>query len=173
MRKIKFLIIPGIVVIALVIIIFYYSCPRNIDKYYYGYCVDLDSGEIIDNWNININGKYKKCSSFDFGKIRGEFIGKLVINDLSYELHGQTVLNDENGYFTDEQGNKLLGLSASDDSKEKYALDIYSAFNDKEVCIRNVKDNYNKVIIASNHNDLKKDDIMNILKAQNLLKNKL
>lgn len=170
MRKMKLLIVPGIVVVALVSIVYYYIWPRNTDKYYYGYCVDLNSGEVIDNCNININGKYKKCSSFDFGKIRGEFTGKLTINDLSYELHGQTVLNDENEYFTDKQGNKRLGLIASDNSKEKYILDIYRAFNDKEVFIRNLNDNYNKVIIASNHNDLKKDDIMNILKNSELIK---
>lgn len=170
MKKRKILILSVIVVVAVVTTVFYYNWPKNIDKYYYGYCVNLDSGEIYDNCNININGKYKKCFNSDFGKIRGEFVGSLIINDLSYELYGQTVLNDENEYLTDEQGNKLLGLNASDNGKDEYVLDMYSGFNDKEVYIRNLNDNYNKVIVASNNKDLKKDDIMNILKKSGLIK---
>ncbi|MBE6046892.1 MAG: hypothetical protein E7213_00515 [Clostridium sp.] len=166
MRKRKPLIVTGIVVFALVSIVCYYIWPRNIDKYYYGYCVDLNSCEIIDNCNINISGKYIKCASFDFlldfKKIRGEFTGKLTINDLSYELYGVNCLNDENEYFTDKQGNKCLALTASEHCKEKYSLAICKEFNDKEVLIHNLSSN--EVIIASNQNDLKKDDIMNILK---------
>ncbi|MBE6047564.1 MAG: hypothetical protein E7213_04010 [Clostridium sp.] len=148
MRKRKPLIVTGIVVFALVSIVCYYIWPRNIDKYYYGYCVDLNSGEIIDN--CNINGKYIKCAvlDIDFKKIIGEFNGRLTINDLSYELYGANGLNDENEYFTDKQGNKRLGLTASEHCKAKYGFGIYREFNDKEVLIRNLNDN--EVIIASN-----------------------
>lgn len=112
MKKRKFLSIAGVIIIVLAVTIFYCNWPKDIERSYYGYCVDLHSKDITYTCNISIKGKYRKYAGldFEFGKIRGKFVGSLNIDDSSYELHGGATLNDENEYFMDEYGNKLLGL---------------------------------------------------------------